>query len=276
MPVMSVNGNELFYEVFGPDDARETVVFLNGVMTTTSSWALYYPLFVKLGYRVVLHDFKGQMKSAKPPGPYSFREHAEEAAALLDELGVNGPVHLIGTSYGGEVALRFAIDYPDRAASLVVIDSTSELDETTKLFVEGWKQLALGPKGEAFFWGAAPSLYYNAFVERNKEFLAERARMMNDIDDEYFAGQVTLYETFLRDADFTNELGKVVCPTLVVVGENDILKPRWSSDILAKGIAGAEYLVIPECGHVAIFEKPDALKSALLGFVVKNSELGKE
>ncbi|WP_409273391.1 alpha/beta fold hydrolase [Neobacillus sp. SCS-31] len=271
MAMMNINGNELFYEVFGDSEASKTVMFFNGVMTTTSSWALYYPLFEKLGYRIVLHDFKGQMKSAKPDGPYTFREHAEDAKVLLDRLGIQ-KVHLVGTSYGGAVALRFAIDYPEIAVSLTLIDVASELGETTRLFLEGWKQLAIGPQGEAFFWGAVPSLYCNSFVEKNKEFLAERAKLMNDIGEDYFNGQVHLYDTYINDSDVTDELCKVKCPTLVVVGENDLLTPRRFSDILVRHIPDTEYLIIPECGHVTIFEQPGSLLTAMAGFVLKNSE----
>lgn len=274
MPTMNINGNDLYYEVLGNSEAKETIMFLNGVMTSTTSWALYYPFFEKLGYKILLHDFKGQMKSAKPKGPYTFKEHADDAKALLDELGIDR-VHLIGTSYGGEVALRFAIDYPSQAASLTLIDVASEIDETTRLFVEGWKYLAKGTDGEAFFWGAVPSLYYNAFVEKNKEFLAERAKMLNDIEREYFDGQVNLYDTFISDLDLTEELEKIQCPTLVVVGENDILTPRKFSDILVERIPKTEYMIIPECGHVTIFEQPETLKSAMIGFILKNSSLFK-
>jgi 3-oxoadipate enol-lactonase len=270
MPVININGNNLYYETYGSPDAHETIMFLNGVMTTTSSWALYYPFFEKLGYRIVLHDFKGQMKSDKPEGPYTFKEHADDAKKLLEELGVER-AHFVGTSYGGEVAMRFAIDYPEAVASLVLIDAASEVDETSKLYVEGWKHLAELQHGEAFFWGAVPSLYFNTFVAKNKDFLAERARLMNEIDACYFKGQVSLYKTYVGDLNLTKELGKITCPTLVVLGENDVLTPRKFADILVENIPNTEYMIIPECGHVTIFEQPETLKTAMIGFILKNS-----
>ncbi|MHC0038102.1 alpha/beta fold hydrolase [Pseudoneobacillus sp. C159] len=270
MAVMNINGNNLYYETYGSPDAPNTIMFLNGVMTTTSSWSLYYPFFEKLGYRIVLHDFKGQMKSDKPKGPYSFKEHAEDSKKLLEKLGIE-KVHVVGTSYGGEVGMRFAIDYPEAVASLVLIDAASEVDETSKLFVEGWKHLAKQQDGEAFFWGAVPSLYYNSFVAKNKEFLAERAKLMNEIDASYFKGQVSLYDTYVNDLNLTGELGRITCPTLVVLGENDVLTPRKFADILVENIQNAEYVIIPECGHVTIFEQPETLKTAMVGFILKNS-----
>lgn len=269
MAMVNIHGNSLYYEVHGNPDSKETIMFLNGVMTTATSWALYYSMFVKLGFKIVLHDFKGQMNSAKPKGPYTFKEHAEDAKALLDELGIE-KVHLVGTSYGGQVALRFAIDYPQLVQSLSLIDGASEIDETTKLFIEGWKRYAVEKQGEAFFWNAVPSLYYNKFIKNNQEFLTERAKLMNDINEEYFEGQVHLYDTYINDVHLTEELDQIHCPTLVVLGENDLLTPRKFSNILVEKIPNTEYIIIPECGHVTIFEQPETLKSALLGFILKN------
>jgi 3-oxoadipate enol-lactonase len=270
MPVMNINGNNLYYETYGNTDAKETMMFMNGVMTSTSSWAYYLPVFEKLGYHIVLHDFKGQLNSDKPEGPYTFKEHADDAKQLLEALGVH-KVHLIGTSYGGEVALQFAIDNPESVSSLILIDAASEIDETSRLFVEGWKYLAESQQGEAFFWGAVPSLYGNAFISKNKEFLAERARRMNEIDPSYFYGQVNLYDTYLKDLHLTRCLPAIKCPTLVIFGENDALTPRKFSDILAKQIPTTEYMIFPESGHVTIFEQPETLKTALIGFILKHS-----
>lgn len=66
--IININGNDLFVEDLGLKTS-EVIVFLNGVMTTTSSWYELSDWFVKNGYRVILHDFKGQLKSAKPKGP---------------------------------------------------------------------------------------------------------------------------------------------------------------------------------------------------------------
>jgi 3-oxoadipate enol-lactonase len=270
MPEMDLEKYQLYYELHGDDKAEETVAFFNGVMTTTTSWTLYYPLFEKLNFRVLLHDFKGQLKSAKPAGPYTFKEHADDAKQLMDNLGID-KVHIISTSYGSQVALRFAVDYPDYVASLTIIDGTSEIDETTKLFVNGWKKLAQGGTGEDFFWGAVPSLYFNDFVKKNKAFLEERAKMLNEIDRDYFKGQIYLYDTFMNDSDITAELGKITCPCTIIYGENDILTPRKFSEILATRIRDAEFVIIPNCGHVTIFEQPEMVKSIVVGFILKNS-----
>lgn len=270
MSYFEVNGIKLYYDVKGDPDGKEVVAFFNGVMASVSSWAYQVPIFKKQGFKVILHDFKGQMMSDKPDGTYTFKQHAEEAKALFDYLGVE-KLHIIGTSYGGEVAMRFAIDFPDYVKSISIIDSVSELDETLRLFVQGWKALAENGDPEGFFWGMAPSIYSSGFLKENMEFMKKRAETMKSLSPDYYKGQISLYKTFEDDVYMTDELCNIKCPALVVCGQDDILKPVRFSSMLAEKIPNAEFAVIPDCGHVTIFEKPQVLSSMLLGFIMKNS-----
>lgn len=263
------NGISLFYEVKGDPNGKRTIAFLNGVMASTSSWGLLCPVFERMGFRVILHDFKGQLKSSKPAGPYTFAEHCAEAKALFQHLGVER-LHLVGTSYGGEVAMKFAILYPEMVRTISVIDSVSELNSVLKCFVLGWKTLCDTGDGEAFFWGMAPSIYGSDFLAANREMLSARAMAIKNNPDGYLEGQKVLYDTFDRDVTMTGELEKIQCPALILCGEEDILKPPKFSEIMADRIPDAEFLTIPGCGHVAIFEKPRELESAILGFVLKH------
>ncbi|QVK20964.1 alpha/beta hydrolase [Mycoplasmatota bacterium] len=270
MPYFEYKESQLFYEVKGNNDGDEVIAFFNGVMASTNSWINQYPIFEKLGYKVLLHDFKGQLKSDKPIGPYTFKDHAKEAKALMDHLKIK-KVHIIGTSYGGEVAMRFAIEYPEVTKSISIIDSVSELDSVLEYFVSGWKTLAMERDVEKFYWGMLPTIYDSSFIENNIEILKERVEKLKRVPGEYFVGQGYLYDTFINDVYMTDELSKIKCPALVVCGENDILKPVKFSKIIADNISDSEYVIIPGCGHVTIFEKPDVLNSMLIGFILKNS-----
>jgi 3-oxoadipate enol-lactonase len=270
MPIFSHPPVDLFYEIKGNPDSSNTVLFLNGVMASTSSWVNQLPPFQSAGFKIVLHDFRGQLKSSKPQGPYTFAQHAQDVMALMDHLNIPS-AHLIGTSYGGEVALRCALDFPTLVTSLSIIDSVSELDETLKSTVTEWKDAAATHHGETFFYRMMPSIYSPGFIEKNRDMLSQRAKAMNAVSLDYFDGQITLYETFLNDVTMTSELHRIHCPTLILCGELDTLKPLKFSAIMAQAIQGSEYLTIPDCGHVAIFEKPNELNSALLGFILKQT-----
>ncbi len=101
--------------------------------------------------------------------------------------------------------------------------------------------------------------------------MTERATALKNIPSDYFKGQISLYNTFEHDLHMTDELSEIKCPALVVVGEEDILKPYKFSKILADNIPNSEFAVIPGSGHVTIFEKSNILNTMLLGFVIKNS-----
>ena len=62
MAIDQVNGINLYYEDIGTPNSDQCVAFLNGVMASTSSWSLLYPVFARMGWRIILHDFRGQLK----------------------------------------------------------------------------------------------------------------------------------------------------------------------------------------------------------------------
>ena len=268
MAYCTVEGVRLYYE-WTPGDPERTVVFLNGVMTTTSSWELYRGLWADQGWGVLLHDFRGQLQSDKPPGPYTFRRHVEDLAALLEHLGI-AEAHLIGTSYGGEVALHAAVERPAGVRSLTVIDSVSELDALIEAFVHSWILLARTETAREFYWAAVPILYSRGFIRGNRKMLEERVEVFAALPEQYFAGQRTLYETFLA-LDLTARLSEIACPTLVICGEEDLLKPPRFSRLIAEKVPGSELVLLPGCGHVAIFEQPEALKRLLRDFTGRHS-----
>lgn len=270
MAMFEHEGNRFYYEVRGDENAQSAVAFFNGVMASTNSWDYITPIFEKLGFKVICHDFKGQLKSDKPQGPYRFDEHAAEARALFAHLGVE-KAHIIGTSYGSEVGMRFAMLYPEGVQSLSIIDGVSEIDEVIRGFVDGWSMLCELGDGEKFFWGMAPTIYGNRFYSENLEMLKARVKSFKAVPPDYFEGQKTLYRTFLDDVYMTDRLHQITAPTLVIVGQDDLLKRVKFSDIIARGIPGSEYVILPDCGHVAIFESWQVLQSILSGFVLKHN-----
>lgn len=267
MPTLLINGVHLYYEMMNEKSELGTIMFFNGVMASASSWKEQANVFEKLGYRVIMHDLRGQLKSDKPQGPYSFKQHALDSAELLKALGIE-KAHCIGTSYGGEVVLAMAVHTPEVVQSVSVINSVSELDETLIHYVASWKMMAQTYDGELFFRGMLPGVYHPHYLKKHKVMLNHRAKAFNDLPKDYFDGQIALYDTFMRDLHLTPYLNTIKVPVLIVAGEEDVLKPRRFSDIMAREMPHAQYALIPECGHVTIFEKPEVLNSLLIGFIL--------
>ncbi len=264
MSEVMINGINIYYEEKGDPGSDTALFFLNGVMASTGSWDLMLPVFEKAGFRIILHDFRAQLKSGKPEQTPKFDEHVEDLRGLMNHLGISR-ASFIGTSYGGEVFMYFAVKYPQMCSSGVIIDSVSELSPLLEAAVGSWLTAAELGNGEAFYNIMLPWLYSSSYLKNNHDFLMQRGCQMNSLPSEYFSGQADLYRTFLT-VDITSKLHGITAPVLVLCGKEDILKPPYFSEIIADSIPSGELILIPDCGHVAIFEKAHELNELIMGF----------
>src|SRR6266496_6838518 len=107
MPIARVNNIEINYRLEG--DGAETIVLVNGLADDLETWVLQMDDLLAAGYRVLRIDNRGVGKTDAPPGPYTSRMLADDAKALVDQLGITG-FHLMGTSMGGMIAQEYAIN----------------------------------------------------------------------------------------------------------------------------------------------------------------------
>jgi 3-oxoadipate enol-lactonase len=260
METIEVGGCGLAYEIVG--GGPRTVALLNGIAMSVSHWKPVTERLAAAGWRVLCHDMRGQLLSDKP-GDYTLEGHARDLAALMDRLGIP-KLHVLGTSYGAEVGLAFARDFPDRTESLILVDGVSEADALLTATVESWLRAARADPG-LFYRTIIPWNYSAGYIEANREALDKREAVIRSLPPEYFEAFAGLCEAFLK-IDLTKDLGRIRCPTLVVVADKDILKHRGFSEILVRGIPGSRLVVIPGAGHAVVVEKPDAVADAALGF----------
>ena len=106
----------------------------------------------------------------------SMAGHADDLAGLLSALGI-GSAHVLGLSYGGEVAQGFALAYPRMVRSLVLADTVSEVGPALRLVVEGWKAAALTGDPDLLFLATAPWNFSPAFIAARPALL-EAARAL--------------------------------------------------------------------------------------------------
>lgn len=265
MPRLDLDDTHLHYDLRGPEDG-EVVVFLNGILMTTRSWVLQRPAF-EGRFRCLYHDFRGQLLSGKPPGSYSFAGHVADLLALLDHLGVER-CHLVGTSYGGEVGMLFAAEHPERVASLTAIACVAHLEPLLRRQVAIWE--AAGGDGEALFRISAPFNYSNRFLAAESVLVEQGAQRMAEFPEDFFAGFHHLLDCFSR-LELRDRLAEIRCPTLVLCGTEDVLKPPSYSAEIAAAVPRSEYLLIPGAGHAAVIEAADAVNTAVRGFLEKNA-----
>ena len=262
MPYADLNGVRIYYEVHGEG---EPVIFLNGILATTASWAFQLPVFSK-EFKVILMDFRGQGNSDKPRTRYTMDMHVEDVRALLDHLGVD-KVHVVGISYGAEVGMMFALKYPERVRSLVVACAVSHVDRPMRLRADRWMMAARLRSGRYLFITMVPDIYSDEFIGERWDFISSTAPRFEEVDFDAF---IELLKSFM-ELDITDRLGEIKAPTLVVAAEEDRTKPPRYSRLIHERIPNSELVIIKGAGHVVIWEKPDEFNEVVLRFLRKHS-----
>ena len=261
MPKIKANGIELFYEQHGWNKDADVLVLSNGVLMSTASWAFQTPVFSK-HYRVLLYDCRGQWQSDHPKEPYSMELHADDLAALLNALGI-ARAHIGGISYGAEVSMVFALKYPALVKSLILASTVSQIDPVLRGIVQAWIEAAKRKDPDLFYSVTYPSNFSERWIAANPQLLEQARGRYATLD---LDAVVNLCEAFLK-LNITSELHRIAAPTLLMVGEEDALKPRRYADVIAREIPRAEYVIIPCSGHALSWEQPGVFNSLIIGFL---------
>jgi 3-oxoadipate enol-lactonase len=261
MPRLAANGTHLYYELHGPERAP-VIVLNNGILMSTASWALQLPALSER-HRVLLYDCRGQGQSEHPPIPWTMADHAGDLAALLQSLDIRR-AHVLGISYGGEVAQAFALGYPERVQSLILADTVSEIGQPLRKTIETWRAVAASGNADRFFDLTLPGNFSPGFIASHRDLLEESRRRFHALD---YPAVVQLCDAFLRSVDFTAQLSSIGAPTCILVGELDVLKDRSYSELLHRTIRGSIFHVILGAGHASCVEQPGSFNRLVLQFL---------
>jgi len=262
MPHIDVNDVELYYELHGPEEA-EVLVLSNGVLMSTASWAFQTPALSK-HYRLLLYDCRGMWQSAHPPGPYSMELHADDLAGLLDALGIE-QAHIGGISYGAEISMVFALKYPEMTRSLVLSSAVSHIDPLLTGWMKSWIAAARDHDAEMLFNVTYPLNFSEGWIANNSDALDAALSRYRILDFDAFLELLLAFSQL----DLTAELHHIEAPTLVMVGEEDLLKPRKYAEVIAREIPDAELAVVPHAGHAVMWERATIFNTLVLGFLSK-------
>lgn len=265
MPLANVNDVNLYYELHGPESAPMLVLNNGLIMNAATSW-VFQTETLSRHYRVLQYDCRGQGQSDHPEEPYSMERHAEDLAALLDELGFVS-AHIAGISYGGEVAQAFALAYPQRTDSLILIDTVSEVGPKLRLVIQSWVDALRNKDPLAFFNATVPWNFSAEFIANNTAILEQAKERYKLLD---FEAVIRLCDAFFA-VDFTERLDQIEVPTCIIVGELDQLKGLRYATILKERIPQAEMHILQGASHATCWEKPEEFNSILLGFLTKQT-----
>jgi pimeloyl-ACP methyl ester carboxylesterase len=225
---------------------------------------------LSLNYRTILFDNRGVGRSDVPPGPYSISTMASDAAAVLDDAGVEA-AHVFGYSMGGMIAQELALQHPAKVRSLILGGTACGGGHAVLAAPEVLNTLmtrVVNP--EDAFWAMSPYLY-DASTPREK---LEEDLEVRKIAFPGFDGYMAQLQAVMAWESY-DRLNSLRVPTLVIHGETDQLVPAQNADILAKEIPGAKLVKIAEAGHILLTDKAQEANDAILSFLNDVSEIKK-
>jgi non-heme chloroperoxidase len=250
-------GVELDIVQAGPEGGVP-VLLLHGY---TDSWFSYRRVLERLpaGIRAIVPSQRGHGESERPACCYGIHDFADDAAALLDRLGVESAV-VIGHSLGSFVAQQLAARHPERVSALVLIGSGTTLATEAVAELAAFVETLEDPVSREFIREFQES---TVAVPLPAGFLAgiiaESGRVPARVWRDVARGMIA--------TPATPELQRVEAPALVVWGEEDGLFGRSEQDALVAALPRAELVVFEESGHAPHWEHPDRFASELQRFV---------
>lgn len=280
---VKVLGYDLHYHSAGSPDAPATVLVLHGGPGGSLDYLLPLTDLTRWGYRVVLFDQLGCGQSEVPSGTelFTLGHHVEETEGVRTALGL-GRVHLIGSSYGGLLALAYAIKYQQHLRSLVTVGglpdvpfATAEMNRLIdELPPEARDAIHLhGRRGEFTHpdYLRATDLFYHTYVCRLPDWPAEMKRTFQLTEERpvyrYMNGpnEFTITGT-IRDINITPDLPKIRVPTLVTGGRYDEVTPAVAQQIQS-GIPGARRVTFENSSHTPFWEERERFMPVVAGFL---------
>ncbi|MBE0570556.1 MAG: alpha/beta fold hydrolase [Ignavibacteriaceae bacterium] len=257
--------NDLPVYLYGNNESK-TIIFVHGFPFDHTMWQTQIDEFSK-DYKCVSYDIRGLGESPAGNGQFTMESFVDDLETILDELKLNRPI-LCGLSMGGYISLRALERMQEKFSAAILCDTRSEADNN-----EGKLKRAAGIK-RINKEGLAPfakefiaNCFGEVFKQNKKEGLQkiiEKSTKFNPI------GVKGCLIAMLSRTDTTISLSKIKLPTLIICGEQDALTPPPVMKDMFHKINKADFVEVPNAGHMTPIENPQMVNSAIRDFLAKN------
>ncbi len=256
-----INGYHLAFDDVGSGPA---VLLIHGFPLNRQMWEPQVGALVRGGYRVVTVDLRGFGESDVPEGACGMADYADDLAGLLDHLGIEQAV-VGGMSMGGYVLFSLLERHPRRVKAACFIVTRAGADDA-----EGREKrsrlakatLDQGPEPVAETFAAI--LFADRTRQERPELIRRVVEWMEATDPKGLAGGLLA----MRDRkDFTPMLELFEIPALVIGAENDRAIPAEQAQKIHQGLPNSTFCLIPDAGHMASLEAPEAFNRCLIDFL---------
>ena len=262
------DGLQLHYLEAGCPEAGagEPVVFIHGSGPGASGHSNFkqnYPAFAAAGYRVIVPDLPGYGASAKPETTYDLDFFVNALSGLLDALDIPRCV-LVGNSLGGAIALKLALDQPQRVGKLILM-APGALMEKEQYYqqMEGIQKMAAafanGELNDAAGMRRLLGLQLYDASTISDETVNERVAVVQQ--------QPRCVLTTMQVPNLAPRLGELQCPILGFWGMNDKFCPASGAQTLMAACRNIRFVLLSECGHWVMVEHRELFNRTCLDFL---------
>jgi pimeloyl-ACP methyl ester carboxylesterase len=266
MAEIDINGAKIYYQDTGMGE--ETIVFSHGLLYSNRMFQDQID-FLKTNYRVIAYDHRGQGQS-EVKSPFDMDTLTEDAAQLIQKLA-KGPVHFAGLSMGGFVGMRLAARYPKLVKSLILLDTSANPEPVENL--PKYKTL----NGIVKWFGIIPPvanqvlpiMFAQSWLNdpANKESVKFWKKQLSS-NKKSITGPV---EGVIYRKGVEEELSEINCPTMIIVGDEDVATKPEKAKFIQMGIKGSKLHMIPGAGHSSSIEKPVEVNRLIEDFLTRNN-----
>lgn len=257
---VKIAGGDLSYDVQGDGPA---LLLVHGFPLEMRMWEPQVAAF-SATHQVVRFDVRGFGGSPPSDGIVTMERIADDAAALLDHLGLGRAV-FCGLSMGGYAAFAFVRRHPERLRGLVLTNTRAAADDAEARrrraeLAEDVRRRGTVAAVEAFL----PKLLGDTTRRERPELVEHLRALMTAAPTQ---GVVDALAGLAARADSSPTLREIHVPTLVVSGDEDVISPPDEARAMQAAIPGALLAIIPRAGHMSCLENPDAWNGALQEFL---------
>lgn len=256
-----------FRIVYAEGGAGDTIIMVHGFGKSKDDWLQIAKYFTP-NYRVIIPDLPGFGDSSKPDNAtYKLTSQVERLHLFAKELKLTN-FHLVGNSMGGSIAGIYAADHPEMVNTLALFDSAGVdapiASELITLFYKGTNPMIIEDVSDydkLFELAYVKPPQWPSFMKEYKAKKAIEAAPLNKkIFSDFFA------EVYLLE----RKLNNITAPTLIVWGDSDRLVHVSSVPIFEKNIKNSQSVIIKDCGHLPMLEKPEETASIYQDFLKGN------
>jgi pimeloyl-ACP methyl ester carboxylesterase len=245
-----IKENLVSYLSLNSQGVKTAIVFLHGWRSSKEVWQGIVNKLQNLAYPIYVIDLPGFGASPAPKNDFTISDYVSIVAEFINKKHLEQVV-LVGHSFGGRIGIRLAAQHQEAIKKLVLVDSAGFVMESRKKSFYNTLALLARPFFKLPFAGGLRKLAYKAIGA--EDYLATPA----------------LQKTFVNvvSEDLTEDMKKIVCPTLIITGENDKDTPIAFGQKMNSLIHNSKLVVLKKAGHFSFIDNPAEFTNQLTGFI---------